>query len=179
MFFCSLMTNVTLLQEDTGLKKVGRPEDNGVIRSQERVQLSGSEGIEGYGTQESDPDNFARQVGVVVADSQELDSFVEDSCKQHEGTNLSNSRLKESEEVNVIDRAKERARVKDLEKGKCTISTFSSVINSSNDSLFHIASSLGISLGCSLEMVDSNLDLLRPQEQARANLLLESRKIKD
>lgn len=48
---------------------VGSQDDNVVSGSQERVQLSGSEGIEGDGTQESEPDNFARRVGVVMEDS--------------------------------------------------------------------------------------------------------------
>lgn len=92
--------------------------------SQDRVQLSGSEGIDVIGTQESDLNDFAKQVGVVVDDSQELESFDADFCQQHGGKSLSNprrsARLKDSEEVNVINRAKERAKVKDLEKGKGT-----------------------------------------------------------
>lgn len=171
-----------MVQEDKGLNKVRSQEDSIMARSQERVQLSGSEGIDGYGTQDSDLNNFARHVGVVVADSQELESLVEDPCQPIGGTNFSNSRrssrLKESEEVNVIDKATERAKVKDLEKGKGIVSTFPSIINSSNESLFQIASSLGISLGCSLDMAKGNLDLLRLQEQARVNLLLKSRKNK-
>lgn len=116
MLLCSV--NSVLVQEKGKLLK----DDNAVIGSQERVQLSGSEGIDGEGTQESDPDNFAKLVGVEVEDSQELDNIVDGSCQQHGGKNLSNprrsSRLKESEEVNVIDKAKERAKFKDLEKGK-------------------------------------------------------------
>lgn len=51
----------------------------------------------------------------------ELDNFEEYLCHQHVGTsshNPTSSRLKESKELNVLDKAKERARVKDLEKRK-------------------------------------------------------------
>lgn len=60
--------NVGLGQEDKDMNKMSVQEDNAMTGSQEKVQLSGSEGMEGVGTQESDPNYFANQVGVVVAD---------------------------------------------------------------------------------------------------------------
>lgn len=158
------------------LKKTAMQEDNVVDDNHEKVQLSGSEGSNVYGTQESDPDNFAKQVGVVISESQEIESQFDDSGGRRLSHPRRSSRLKDSEAVNVIDKAKERAKIKDLEKGKGIKPFFPTVINSTNNSSFQFAYSLGFDLGCSLDMVEHNLKLLSSQEQAKVNLLLECKK---
>lgn len=71
----------------------------------------------------------------------------------------------------MLDKAKERAKAKNLLLGGNT--NFPIVLPSSNSSLSEIASVLGVNLRCALDMVDSNLDLIKDLEQARVVLFLQ------
>lgn len=85
-------------------------------------------------------------------------------------------RLKEVDDKNITDKAKERSRVKDLKWDRGMNMEIPSVVNSSNISLGQISSVLGVNLGCSLETIDQNIELIKNLEQARINLFIEEQK---
>lgn len=125
----------------------------------EKVDLGDSE--EFLDSQESE-DNFARQVGVVIPE--------EDLGSQDEEKRRS-KRLRDKEDRNLQEVAMERkeAQFAFINKGQDQVPTF---VNDSNIDLVNMASLLGVSLGCALEDIDSNIHLLKNLESARINLFL-------
>lgn len=124
----------------------------------EKVDLGDSE--EFLDSQESE-DNFARQVGVVIPE--------EDLGSQDEEKR--SKRLRDKEDRNLQEVAMERKEAQSafINKGQDQVPTF---VNDSNIDLVNMASLLGVSLGCALEDIDSNIHLLKNLESARINLFL-------
>ena len=95
-----------------------------------------------------------------------------------EPTQRYSDRLAPKSDVPIMDRAKNLAKTKNLQADGGNLCT--AVLNSSDSCILDIAELIGIDLGASLDMVQSNLGLLRGQEQARVNLFIESgRKTKE
>lgn len=73
-------------------------------------------------------------------------------------------RLKDREDVRVEDLAKEWAAAKN-NYGESSLDDFPN-----NNSLMHLTSLVGIGLGCSIETIEHNLDIIRQLEIARKNI---------
>ncbi len=125
----------------------------------EKVDLGESE--EFMDSQESE-DNFARQVGVVMTE--------EENESQEEEKRRSKS-LKDKEDRNLQELAIERKEAQNafINKGQDQIPSF---IHDSNIDLVNIASLLGVNLGCALDEIDANLNLVKDLELARINLFV-------
>ena len=76
-------------------------------------------------------------------------------------------RLKMKEDVRVADLAKERAAAKNNYGNSDDLDVFTC----SNLTLATMASAVGIDLGCSLEMINTNIDIMRILEQARQDIM--------
>ena len=76
-------------------------------------------------------------------------------------------RLKMKEDLRVEDLAKERAAAKDNYGNSDDLDIFTC----SNITLAAMASAVGIDLGCSMEMIDTNIDIMRNLEQARQDIM--------
>jgi hypothetical protein len=87
--------------------------------------------------------------------------------------NIFSNNLAPKSDVPIMDKAKNRAMVWNLQssEGSTSLPTLAST---SDYCILDISSKVGIELGISLDMIDNNLILLRGQEQARLNLFLNS-----
>ncbi|KAF0929680.1 hypothetical protein E2562_023028 [Oryza meyeriana var. granulata] len=124
----------------------------------EKVQLEGSEEV--FDSQESV--DFAKAVGVCLATIDEAkEDFRPRRCP----------RLQAKEDKEILSLATDRKEAKNnfVDKGIDDIPSF---IHDSNASLAHLASVIGIELGCEVDSVDSNLNLIKSLEHARLNLFL-------
>jgi hypothetical protein len=70
-----------------------------------------------------------------------------------------------------MDMAKKIAMAKNLQSSQGS-TTLPTLANTSDYSILDIARKVGIDLGTALDMIDTNLALIREQEQARVNIFL-------
>lgn len=79
----------------------------------------------------------------------------------------------------TLDKAMDRAKVKNLDAGKGNKSPtlFPTVLSTHNDILVDIANKLGVQLGSSETEVDDNLNVIKELEQARTVMFLNSTKL--
>lgn len=108
-------------------------------------------------------------VGVVknTISTVEVDTEVDENGKPRRC-----DRLKDREDMKIADLAKERAEAKD-NYGNDSIPDF---LDSSNISLLKMTSYIGIDLRCTLDMIDTNVGLMRRLEVARLDMYLSKEK---
>jgi hypothetical protein len=85
--------------------------------------------------------------------------------------NKFNNRLSPKSDVPIMDRAKKISMAKNLQSSQGS-TMLPTLANTSDYSTMDIASKVGIDLGTTLDMIDTNLDLIREQEHARVNIFL-------
>jgi hypothetical protein len=85
--------------------------------------------------------------------------------------NIFSNRLAPKSDVPTLDRAKNRAMVRNLQSSEGS-TYLPTIANTSDYSILDIASKVGIELGTTLDMIDTNLALIREEEQARVNIFL-------
>lgn len=80
-----------------------------------------------------------------------------------------NKRLRDKEDKKILEMAMERKEAKNafINKGNIHIPSF---ISESNISLVQMAQVIGVDLGCSIDAIDANTQVLRDLEVARINL---------
>ena len=83
------------------------------------------------------------------------------------------NRFKAKEDAKIEDLAKERAAAKD-DYGNSDDNL--NVLNQSNITLSDMAHLVGIDLGCSLDMVETNLEIMRKLEKVRYDLMIQASK---
>ncbi|KAM0821623.1 hypothetical protein ACQ4PT_072062 [Festuca glaucescens] len=93
-----------------------------------------------------------------------------EEIEEANGNRFSN-RLAPKSDVPIMDRAKNRAMVRNLQSSEGSTS-LPTLANTSDYSILDIASKVGIDLGTTLDMIDTNLALIREKEQARVNIFL-------
>ena len=96
----------------------------------------------------------------------------DDVDKENENLLRRCDRLKNKEDVRVEDLARERAAAKDNYGNFDNLDVF----NFPNNTLADMASMVGIDLGCSLDMIDTNLEIMRNLEQARRDVFRQNLK---
>jgi hypothetical protein len=83
------------------------------------------------------------------------------------------------DDVPVLEKAKNLVKTKNLDPNEGIVKNFDTVLDTPDATLIDIASIVGVSLGCSLDMISENLTLLRAHEEARDCLFKASRASRD
>lgn len=151
--------------ESLPMIKVGQNQQMGSIKEgmeedeEGKVHLGDSEEL--FESQESE-NNFAKSIGVVLTE--------EEGGSQEEERRAS-KRFKDREEKKSLEMAIDRKEARNafVNKGQDLIPCS---IDDSNVSLLDLANLIGVSLGCSIEAVDTNMKLINDLEEARVKLFL-------
>jgi hypothetical protein len=93
-----------------------------------------------------------------------------EEIEEANGYRFSN-RLAPKSDVPIMDMAKNIAMAKNLQSSQGS-NTLPTLANTSDYRILDIASKVGIELGTTLDMIDTNLALIREQEQARVNIFM-------
>jgi hypothetical protein len=94
-----------------------------------------------------------------------------EEIEEANGNRFSNI-LSPKSDVPIMDRAKKIAMQKNLQSSQGSTITLPTLANTSDYSILDIASKVGIDLGTTLDMIETNLVLIREQEHARVNIFL-------
>jgi hypothetical protein len=86
--------------------------------------------------------------------------------------NIFSNRLAPKSDVPIMDRAKKISMQKNLQSSQGSDNTLPTLANTSDYGILDIASKVGIDLGTTLDVIETNLVLIREQEQARVNIFL-------
>jgi hypothetical protein len=93
-----------------------------------------------------------------------------EEIEEANGNRFSN-RLAPKSDVPIMDMAKKIAMAKNLQPSQVS-DTLPTLVNTYDYSILDIASRVGIDLGTTLDMIDTNLALIRKHEHARVNIFM-------
>lgn len=113
-----------------------------------------------YNASQDSVESFGTKLGI----SQKINV---DQEKDKDGPTRRSDRNLDKKDSKIEDLAKERAADKD-NYGK------NELLSAERISLFDMSSRVGIDLGCSIEMINQNIDLVASMEQARRDIYLQS-----
>ena len=153
------------------MRQLAEQEEGEHITSQTRTGVDGDrenekdaedEELVDYTNSQESGESFREKIERVTSKA-----VMDGTDKEQEDAPRRCDRLKTKEDMRVEDLAKERAAAKDNYGNSDDLDVF----NSSNISLAAMASMVGIDLGCSIEMIETNLDIMRDLEQARVDII--------